>query len=155
MSYGQIMSCERVHKNRMNRQRIMRHICAMPPTHMHVQVNIFRENAEHMGNPVSAIHGIKVATEGGVSLDLKPLHTPPPRGAFDKPLPNCVSVTAAWNPNEHKSAVLLEPTKWPSTRVVQVTVALELSKLPGKLHEVQTPVYFLVRPQRLPCCCAP
>ena len=101
---------------------------------------------------MSHIHGIKVATQGGVSLDLKPQQTPSQRGAFDKPLPNCVSVTAAWNPKEHRSAVLLEPTAWPRTRNVQVTVALELSHLQGQLQEVQTPVYFLVRLQRLPYC---
>ena len=112
-------------------------------------MNIFRENAQHLGNPVSRIHGIKVATEGGVPMDLKVQQTPP-RGTLDKPLPNCVSVTAAWNPKEHKSAILLEPTKWPSTRSIQVSVALELSELPGKLQEVQTPVYLLVRLQSLP-----
>ena len=106
-----------------------------------MEVNIFREGA-HVTNPVAKVHGITIVTEDGEPLTLQVQDAP---AGSKKALPNCLTVTAPWDPKECKSAALLDPTKWPETRDVQVQLHLELTELPGKTTTVSPPLRFQVR----------
>lgn len=105
-------------------------------------MNIFRESAQHLGNPVSVIHAAEVSTDEGASLqlDLQQITAQP-----NKQLPNCVSAVAMWNPKDHNSSLLLAPTKWPATRNINVRLSLELAHFPGQVQDINTQIHFQVR----------
>ena len=107
-------------------------------------VHIFCEGS-HAPNPVARVHGITLVTEDGQPLTLKVVDTPE---EHRKPLPNCVTVAAMWNPALCQSAELLRPTKWPETRGLQLELELELTALPGETSALSLSLSFLVRSRR-------
>ena len=106
-----------------------------------VKVNIFREGPG-LRNPVARAHELTLTTADGTPLRLPLSAVAAPADAT--PLPHCMHFEALWDPRACQSQSLLEATKWPETRSVQVALALELHGPTGRLQTVSTDLFFQV-----------
>ena len=59
-------------------------------------------------------------------------------------LPQCLSFAAVWDPTQHRSATLLNPTKWPETRKLFADISVELKHLPNQPQAAKTVLHFQV-----------
>jgi len=60
-----------------------------------------------------------------------------------KPLPNCVSAAAVWNPAQSGSTSFLQAPKYPAVRKAQFDIQLELTDLPGQTTSLTPSLNFL------------
>ena len=106
-----------------------------------VKVNIFREGPG-LKNPVARARELTLTAAGGTPLRLQLSEASKPADAA--PLPQCVRFEGLWDPSACQSQLLLEPTKWPHTRSVQATLALELHGPTPRMQTVSTELFFQV-----------
>eukprot|EP00976_Prorocentrum_cordatum_P106813 1194527-Prorocentrum_minimum.AAC.3 len=107
-------------------------------------LNMFREGG-NMTNPVKRVSRLIVKTEDGDALPLAPV----PTNAWEKKaLPNCVSVSAPFDPADCR--LLTTATKWPDVRTVSLEIYLELTDVEGREVPLMPTINFQVHASETP-----